>query len=92
MHGKTASTAGVRWTITGKDGEIEATSPEFAFQYGMPGAKILLRAGEKDEVEEVDFRDLEEKEYVSAMKVPVANPARVYEAFTTGEEAGEVRE
>jgi predicted dehydrogenase len=84
VHGKTVSGAGVRWTITGTEGEIEVTSPEFPWQFGMPGAKILLRAGEKDEIEEVDFKDLGEKEYVSTMKVPAANVARVYDAFATG--------
>lgn len=75
----------MHWTITGTEGEIEISGPEFAWQYGMPGAKILVRAGEKQELEEVDFKDSEEKEYVSAVNVPSTNPARVYEAFSKGE-------
>jgi hypothetical protein len=85
VHVKTASGTGVRWTITGTDGEIEVSSGEFAWQYGMPGPKILLRAGQSDEVEEVDFKDAKEPEYVSTVDIPSTNPARVYEAFVKGE-------
>lgn len=84
VKGKTASGAGVRWTITGTEGEIEVSSPEFAWQYGKPGAKILLSGGE-GEVEEVDFRDPKEEQYVSALNVPSSNPARVYMAFAKSE-------
>ena len=85
VHGKTVSGTGVRWTITGTDGEVEATSPEFAWQYGMPGAHIRVRAGKGDEVEEVDFKDAKEPNYVSSVNVPSTNPARVYEALAKGE-------
>lgn len=85
MNGKTVSGTGVRWTITGTEGEIEVTGPEYSWQIGIPGAKILVRAGEKEEVEEVDFKDRVEKEYVSAVNVPSTNLARVYQAFAKGE-------
>ncbi|KAG0652059.1 Aspirochlorine biosynthesis E [Hyphodiscus hymeniophilus] len=85
ISGKTVSGTGVRWTITGTEGEIEVSSPEVGWQYGMPGQKILMRTGDKDEVEEVDFTDKEEKQYVSAVGLLSKNPARIYEAFAEGE-------
>jgi hypothetical protein len=51
----------------------------------MPGAKILMRDKDKDEIIEVDFKNKEEKDYVSTVSVPSTNPARVYEAFVKGE-------
>ena len=84
VKGKTVSGAGLHWTITGSEGEIEVSAPEFPWQYGMPGSKILLRVGE-EKVEEVDIKDPKEELYVSSLNVPSANPARVYEAFANGE-------
>ncbi|KAA8568281.1 hypothetical protein EYC84_007317 [Monilinia fructicola] len=40
----TASGAGIRWTITGTEGEIEITAPEIMWQIATPGATLKVRA------------------------------------------------
>lgn len=81
-NSNTVSGTGVRWTITGTEGEIEITTPETSWQSRGPGRKIRLKDRKSAEVQEVDFRDPYEPLYVSAMDIPATNPARVYEALT----------
>ncbi|MBE3047983.1 hypothetical protein IMZ48_36830, partial [Candidatus Bathyarchaeota archaeon] len=47
------------WRITGTDGEIELTSPEFGWQINHPEAKITLRVGKDGEPQKVELEALD---------------------------------
>lgn len=49
---------GVRWMITGTEGQIEVTTPESQWQMGPPGTVLKARLGRGAEVETIDFEDL----------------------------------
>ena len=50
---------------------------------GWPGSTIKLKTAGHD-VEDIGFKDKEEKEHVSSLKFPVTNTARAWEAFAIG--------
>ena len=83
---RTAATSvdgvGVRWIITGTEGEIEVITPEIAWQMGPPGTAIKVRSGKDGEVENVEFGSAGVAEKVG---FPGKNTALTYEAFATGE-------
>ena len=75
---------GLRWIISGADGEIELTSPNFAWQLGIPGTALKVRLGTSEDVETINVEDHDE---LKEVEFPGKNVARVYEAFRTGERA-----
>ncbi|KAK7413960.1 transcription regulator gal80 [Neonectria punicea] len=77
---------GLRWLITGTEGEIEVTIPEDHLQMGHAGRAIRLRTG-KEEVSQTIRFDEEEPAHVAAVPIPGTNTARVYEAFATSTNA-----
>ncbi|KAH6896825.1 hypothetical protein B0T10DRAFT_583489 [Thelonectria olida] len=71
---------GLRWLITGTEGEIEITFPEDHLQMGHAGRSIRFRSGKDDEVKVIKFGE-EEPAYVGSVPYPGTNTARLYEAF-----------
>lgn len=82
--GKAVDDTGVRWLITGTEGQIEVTTPEMQWQTGPPGTKLRVRLGKGADIQDVDFEDVEEESVVKAVKFPGGNTARSYEAFAEG--------
>ena len=74
---------GLRWLVTGTNGEIEFTSPSFAWQLGIPGTALRVRL----ENEDVETIETEDKEELEGVDFPGKNVARLYEAFRKGEKA-----
>ncbi len=75
---------GLRWIISGSEGEIEVTIPESHLQMNAEGRTLRLRSGKKDETKIIDFEDPSEAEHVKKIKGPGANSARAYEAIAEG--------
>ena len=73
---------GMRWLITGTEGEIEVTTVEGQWQMGAPGAKLRRRFGKGGEVVEVEFEGDEVEEVKQGY--PGGNTARTYQAFLEG--------
>ena len=73
---------GLRWLITGTEGEIEVTLPEDHLQMGPEGRELRLRV--KDgEVQKVEFNSTE-SDHVLKVPYPGTNSARIYEQFAEG--------
>ncbi|KAE8451058.1 hypothetical protein EG329_004730 [Mollisiaceae sp. DMI_Dod_QoI] len=76
---------GIRWMITGTEGQIEITTPEMQWQMGPPGTVLKVRLGREKEVEVVDFENVVgEEQAVKKMNFPGVNTARLYQAFVDG--------
>lgn len=73
---------GIRWLITGDEGEIELTVPEGQWQLSSEGVKLRARLGKGKEAEAVDFQAKGEAGSIGGLG---ANTAREYEAFFKGE-------
>jgi predicted dehydrogenase len=82
--GKSVTSTGIHWIITGTEGEIEVKTWEKQWQMGFPGITLKIRIG-NGEVEDVDFKDANEPAYVSGVGLPGTNTARAYEAFAKGD-------
>lgn len=82
--GKAIDDTGIRWLITGTEGQIEVTTPEMQWQIGPPGTKLRARLGRDAEVEVVDFENVGEDSAVKDAPFPGPNTARLYEAFVEG--------
>lgn len=76
---------GLRWLISGTNGEIEITMEEDHLQQAPPGRKIRLRR-EKEEVDVFEFGSVEEPGYISSVAQTGINTARVYEDIATGKD------
>lgn len=77
-----ADKVGVRWFITGTQGEIAITTEEGNWQFGVPEKRrIMLKVGE-EEIVDVDYLTADTG---AAAKVgfPGANTARQYMGFAT---------
>lgn len=83
--GKPVDGVGIRWIITGTDGELEITIP-----YGIPwtltveGTVFKARLGKESEVQVVDFERKGESDEVIGSQAASVNTARLYEAFADG--------
>lgn len=83
--GKPVDGVGIRWIITGTDGELEVTTP-----YGIPwtmtfaGSALKARLGKGSEVQVVDFERIGERDEVTGSQPASVNTARLYEAFADG--------
>lgn len=82
--GKSIDGVGIRWLITGSEGQIEITTPELQWQMGPPGTKLRVKFGKEAEVEEVGFENVEEVKEVRESGFPATNTARLYEGFVEG--------
>lgn len=78
---KPADGLGLRWTITGTEGEIEVTIPEDHLQMAHEDRAIRLRMGRDEEVKTIDWRDAAEPDHVTKIARPGTNSARTYEAM-----------
>jgi predicted dehydrogenase len=78
---KPVDALGLRWLITGTEGEIEITFPEDHFQFGHAGRAIRFRSGKNEEVKVIKWDNEEEPAYVRSVPYPGTNTARLYEAF-----------
>ncbi|KAF7564007.1 hypothetical protein G7046_g91 [Stylonectria norvegica] len=74
---------GLRWLITGTEGEMEVTIPEDHLQMGHKDRAIRLRIG-KEDVQTIKF-DTPEEEYIKSVPYPGTNSARVYENLAQGD-------
>ena len=73
---------GLRWLITGANGEIEVTIPEDHLQMGHKDRTLRLRVKDED-VQTINF-EISEPEHVQKVAYPGTNSARVYEEFDQG--------
>ena len=69
---------GLRWLISGTDGEIELTAPSFAWTLDTTGTTLKVRYRTDKDVEIVDIED---KYQLKGVEGAAKNVARVYEAF-----------
>jgi len=86
VTGKTIDGVGIRWLITGTEGEIEVTIGEVQFQIENPGTTLRVKRGKEGQVETVDLEggvDGEDK-LIKEMGWSARNTARLYEAFVEG--------
>ncbi|PQE18139.1 oxidoreductase family protein [Rutstroemia sp. NJR-2017a BBW] len=83
--GPSASGVGLRWIITGTEGEIELTAPELMWQIGTPGATLRMRLRNKGNSEDVEYEDASEQDYIKNLAIPSKGVARSWEAFATGD-------
>lgn len=79
---KSVDGLGLRWLISGTDGEIEVTFPEGHFQMGTPERTLRLRVKD-EEVKTIDF-DVAEPDHINKVVYPATNSARLYEDFAKG--------
>lgn len=82
----TVDNIAIRWLITGNEGEIEVTSAEPHWQLSPPSLKLRLKIGTAEEAEEISFLS-DEDTVASNIQLRGANVARIYDAFTTGDES-----
>ncbi|CAM1510623.1 Fc.00g009580.m01.CDS01 [Cosmosporella sp. VM-42] len=73
---------GLRWLITGTEGEIEVTLPEDHLQMGPEGRALRLRIKDGD-VQKVEFATAE-PDHIQKVAYPGTNSARIYEQFAQG--------
>ncbi|KAM3070495.1 hypothetical protein ACMFMG_010318 [Clarireedia jacksonii] len=83
--GPSASGVGLRWIITGTEGEIELTTPELMWQFGTPGATLRVRLRSKGSSEDIEYEDPSEPYYIKNLAVHPKGVARSWEAFATGD-------
>jgi predicted dehydrogenase len=72
---------GIRWLISGTEGEIEITTPEMLWQLRVPGWTLKIKKG-KGETKDVEFSIPEENYPGSFLGI---NTARLYEAYANQE-------
>ena len=72
---------GLRWLISGTEGEIELTTPETPLQMGMPGATLKMRRNGRH-AGNVDFGG--DRAFLEIL-APGKNVALTYEAFANGD-------
>lgn len=82
---KPADGLGLRWLITGTDGEIEVTIPESHLQMGAENRAIRVRTGSDEVAKNVAFDNPKEPEYITKVSVQATNTARLYESFAQGD-------
>jgi hypothetical protein len=80
----TIDDVGIRWLITGTDGEIEITSPQVQWQEGSPDITLRARLGKGSQVETVVLEGVQEVKEVSERGFPGGNTARVWQAWLEG--------
>lgn len=78
-----ASDRSFLWRITGTEGEIELTSPEFGWQIGHPEAKITIRDSKGGEPRQVELEALDPG--IGNLGQAGQNIALIYEAFAQGD-------
>ncbi|KAH8600019.1 hypothetical protein B0O99DRAFT_611578 [Bisporella sp. PMI_857] len=83
--GPTIDNTGIRWLITGTEGEIEVTTPEGGWQIRTAGAVLKLREG-KGEVQTIDWQDVKEEPVIKGLDDISGSVGRSYEAFVGGDE------
>lgn len=74
---------GLRWLITGTEGEIEITSPEQHYSVGPPGRKLRLKIG-KGETQDIDF-SAPQGIFDPSWDFNSHNVALQYDAFANGD-------
>lgn len=79
------SKVGLRWTITGTEGEIEITFPPDQVQFGSTDRSFRVRTSKDETVQVVSFA-ADEASYVKEVPYPGTNTARIYEAFAKGDD------
>ncbi|KUJ24334.1 putative oxidoreductase [Mollisia scopiformis] len=79
--GEAVDGVGVRWVITGTEGQMEIITQERQWQMGAPGTKLRARLGRGAGIVEVNFEDVEEEKEVREAAFPGTNTARLYDAF-----------
>lgn len=84
----TIDNTGIRWLITGTEGEIEVTTPEGQWQMGTSEAVLKLREG-KGEVQTLNWQDVKEDPALKGLDDAARGVGRVYEAFLGGQEEKE---
>jgi hypothetical protein len=84
VSGKTIDGSGIRWLITGTDGEVEVTTTESQWQIDPPGTMLKARIGKGSDVEIIDL-NVEENPEIADSTIASRNTARLYEAFALGE-------
>lgn len=71
---------GVRWLITGTEGEIEITTKEVHWQMADPDMTLRVKVGKEGEASEVDYKG-DGKDETSKVDSLALNTARSYVAF-----------
>ena len=79
---------GLRWLITGTEGEMEILTPELQWQFGPPGTTVTVKTKEGGAEEIVYEKEGKEEEHVGKVPFPGTNTARLYEAFARGRKEG----
>lgn len=81
--GASADDQGLRWIISGSDGEIELTTGSGFWQYGgVDQWSLRVKVG-KGEMEKIDLLTLDSSP-AAAIPEPATNTARVYQSFAKG--------
>ncbi|KAH7313552.1 oxidoreductase [Stachybotrys elegans] len=74
---------GVRWIITGTEGELEIVTPQHQWQIDGPGRKLLLKLNDK-EAEEVAFSEDSASAWREQVPAIGANTAAILDSFAQG--------
>ncbi|KAH8680852.1 hypothetical protein BX600DRAFT_428829 [Xylariales sp. PMI_506] len=75
---------GLRWTITGTEGEIQLTTPEGHLQFDGPqGWSLKVKKGKADQAEDIDLANLDNSP-AAGIPAPAPNIARLYQSFAKG--------
>ena len=77
--------SGLRWLITGTEGEIELTLDGYGIQIGVDPQRMRMTVGSGGETKEVDFAVEDEPGHIKNLNPPAKNVGRLYEAFAKGE-------
>lgn len=81
-----ADKTGLRWYITGTEGEIVITTEEGDWQFGHASERsIKLKLSGEAEAQEVEF-DTDSASSSAKVAFPGTNTARLYESFSQGAE------
>lgn len=78
-----ADKTGLRWYITGTEGEIVITTEEGNWQFGSPSERLIkLKLNSEAKAEEIEFGT----ELAAKVAFPGTNSAILYESFSQGKE------
>jgi hypothetical protein len=77
----TVDNVGIRWLISGAEGEIEVTTPQMLWQIRSPGWTLKIKNG-MGEAKDVEFGIPKENHSGSFLGI---NTARLYEAYANKE-------
>jgi hypothetical protein len=80
----TIDDVGIRWFITGSNGELETTAPRAQWQMGSPDITLRAKLRKGSEVETTEFKDDGDVEEVREREFPGGNTARVWQAWVKG--------